>query len=214
MKNKISSIIIAILLAVIWFKGCSKFQNGTNSQSNNHQIKIPEIKGKFKPKTDIPTILIDTQYLDKLVKVQDLKLISDITKLYNENQKLQNDFLKETDSLKRIIMFNKATKLSEFYKEFENDTINILIKGIVQGEVKQIQPFYTIKERKQSISIPEVKFRLLAGGSVGNTLDFQNPLFSAGIGFQNKKGSILLGSFDTEKRISIGYYQSIFSIKK
>lgn len=196
-----------LFFIAIWFKGCEKID------PNTVKIIIPKVEGNFEPAKVIEHNKIDSIYLDKIIKVQDPKLISDINKLYNENEQLKKDYI-DADSLKRELMYLKSIQLSEFYHEFDNDTINILIKGIVQGEVKQLQPFYTIKQREQSIAIPEVKFRLLAGGSIGNSTDFYNPLFSAGLGFQNKKGNILLGSFDTEKRITIGYYQSIFSIKK
>ena len=195
-----------LFFVTIWFKSC-----GSSEKPNTHKITIPEIKGKFGPKNDINHTIIDTQYLSKIIKVQDPKLISDIAELYNENEELKKNYI-DADSLQRELMYLKSIQLSEFYSEFDNDTINILIKGIVQGEVKQMQPFYTIKERQ--VIVPEVKFRLLAGGTIGNTTTFNNPLFSAGIGFQNKKGNILLGSFDTEKRISIGYYKSVFKIKK
>jgi hypothetical protein len=194
-----------LFFIAIWFKGCD------SEKPNTHKITIPEVKGKFEPAKVIEHNKIDSIYLDKIIKVQDPKLISDINKLYNENEQLKKDYI-DSDSLKRELMYLKSIQLSEFYHEFNNDTIKILVKGIVQGEVKQLQPFYTIKERQ--VIVPEVKFRLLAGGSIGNTTDFNNPLFSAGLGFQNKKGNILLGSFDTEKRISIGYYQSIFTLKK
>ena len=219
MKNKIPYIIIAILLAILWFKSCSKFQNGTNNQSNKHEIKTPETKGSFEPKDSIKHEPIklpsnkNNQFVDVNKMVQNEKLKNDIAKLYSEMEMQQKAFAQESDSLKRIILYNKATQLNEFHQEYEDDKLYLLASGLVAGsEVKQLGFNYTIK--KQSITIPETKFRLLAGGSVGNTLDFQNPLFSAGIGFQNKKGSILLGSFDTEKRISIGYYQSIFKVKK
>ena len=90
------------------------------------------------------------------------------------------------------------------------------MSGIVRGEVQSIQPFYTIKEReiKTDIRQKEVKFRMLAGGSVGNSIDFQKPVFSANIGFQNKKGNILRAGFDTEKRLLIGYDFSLFKIEK
>ena len=194
-----------LFFITLWFK-C-----GSSEKPNTHKITIKEAKGNFEPAKVIEHNKIDSIYLDKIIKVQDPKLISDINKLYNENEELKKNYI-DADSLQRELMYLKSIQLSEFYSEFDNDTINILVKGIVQGEVKQIQPFYTIKERQ--VIVPEVKFRLLAGGSIGNTLEFDNPLFSAGIGFQNRKGNILLGSFDTEKRISIGYYQSIFKIKK
>jgi hypothetical protein len=45
---------------------------------------------------------------------------------------------------------------------------------------------------------------------VANNLQLNKPLFSAGLGLQNKKGNILNFSFDTEKRIGIGYSKKLF----
>lgn len=218
MKKSIQPIIIAILLIFIWFKGCVD----RKQDSNSIKVTIPEVKGNFEPVKPNKGKEINQAYIDSIKstvkqsssnKNKD-KYISDILDLYNENEALKQQFLNETDSLKRELMYLKAIKLNEYYQEFDDEYLNAMIKIISPGDVKLVSMNYKIKEREHKLNIPDVKFRLIAGGSFGNSTDFNNPLFSAGIGFQNKKGGILLGSFDTEKQITIGYYQSIFSIKK
>jgi hypothetical protein len=54
------------------------------------------------------------------------------------------------------------------------------------------------------------KNHLYLGVNVANTIQLNKPLFSAGLGIQNKKGNILNFSFDTEKRIGFGYYKKLF----
>jgi len=209
MNNKILKPILYLgwvfAFLLLWLNGC---------ESEKQTTVIPEVKGNFEPTKEITHTIIDAVYLDKIIKTKDAKLINDISTLYNENEVLKQVYSNETDSLKRELMYLKSIQLNEFYHEFNNDTINILVKGIVQGEVKSLQPFYTIKERKQSVTIPVVKFRLLTGFGVGNSINFDKPLFKANLGFQNAKGNILRASFDTEKRFMLEYDFSIFSIKK
>lgn len=215
MKKSFPYIIIAILLVILWFKSCSSQEKLDNS--NNHQIKIREVKGSFDTKSNIAHKVIDTVYINQKVSkstgLNNDKLLSDIEKLYKENEALKRAYI-DADSLKRELMYLKSIQLSEFYQDFDNDTINLLVKGIVQGEIKTLQPFYTIKSYNIPIKQKEVKFRVLAGFSVGNNINFNDPLFTANIGFQNKKGNIIIGGFDTQKRITIAYYKTLFQIKK
>jgi hypothetical protein len=100
-----------------------------------------------------------------------------------------------------------------FESNFEDEYLKLKINGILAGgEVKEITPTYTIKERK--VNAPQTKFRLLAGVEIANTPTFDKPLFNANLGFQNAKGNILRFGYDSEKRITVGYDFSIFSIKK
>jgi hypothetical protein len=193
---------------LLWLNSC---------ESKKQTTVIPEVKGSFEPTKEIthkPITHIE-DVSKKVSKSTGLeKYQNDISELYNENEALKQVYLNENDSLKRELMYLKSIQLNEFYHEFDNDTINITVKGIVQGEVKSLQPFYTIKERQQNVTIPVVKFRLTTGFGVGNSINFDKPLFKANLGFQNAKGNILRASFDTEKRIMLEYDFSILSIKK
>lgn len=193
---------------LLWLNGC---------ESKKQTTVIPEVNGSFKPTKEITHKPI-THIEDVSKKVSNStgleKYQNDISELYNENEALKQAYFNENDSLKRELMYLKSIQLNEFYHTFDNDTINITVKGIVQGEVKSLQPFYTIKERQQNVTIPVVKFRLTTGFGVGNSINFDKPLFKANLGFQNAKGNILRASFDTEKRIMLEYDFSILSIKK
>ena len=81
-------------------------------------------------------------------------------------------------------------------------------------EVKEMTPTYTIKAKKVDVPQKQVKFRMLVGGGLGNSLTFDKPLFNGNVGFQNSKGNILRFSFDTEQRIMIGYDFSLFKITR
>lgn len=208
MKKTILYLGWVLAFFLLWLRGCEPKQNTKHER---------EIKGNFKPVRNIVHRQLDTVYItnEKVSKSTGFeKYQNDITELYNENEALKQAFINETDSLKRELMYFKSIQLKEFMHEFDNDTINILVKGVVQGEVKTLQPFYTIKERKENITIPVVKFRLLTGFGVGNSINFDKPVFNANLGFQNAKGNILRVGFDTEKRILLEYDINIFTIKK
>lgn len=196
MKKTIPYLGWVLAFFLLWLRGCEP------KQTTKHER---EIKGDFKPVRNIVHRQLDTVYItnEKVSKSTDFEI-------YNENEALKQAYLTETDSLEREILYLKAIQLNEFYHTFDNDTINITVKGIVQGEVKSLRPFYTIKQKNS----PEVKFRLLGGGGIGNSIDFDKPVFNAGIGFQNAKGNILRVGFDSEKRINVNYDFNIFTIKK
>jgi hypothetical protein len=101
--------------------------------------------------------------------------------------------------------------ITEMYEHIEDENLKLTVNGIIGGnEVKEITPTYTIKERKVEVPTKQTRFRLLAGLGLGNTKEFNNPIFSAKLGFQNAKGNILRFGYDSEKRILVGYDFSVF----
>ena len=97
-----------------------------------------------------------------------------------------------------------------------DDNLLLNIDGIVQGEVKEITPSYTIKPKKVEVQVKpkETVFRLLGGLEVGNNTKLDGFAAKANLMLQNKKGNIISGSFDTNQTIWIGYNFSIFDIKR
>lgn len=191
----------------LWFKGCGN----DNSKKEYSKPKT----GTFKPvKPQSQNLgVIDTVLLTKFVKskpIIEYKNNEVNKELALENYNLQIAYINASDSIERLKLYIDAIQLKRFEKTFENDDLSATIKGISQGEVKDLGFDYKIKPQP----IPVTKFRLLAGINVSNTLLFDKPLFNANLGFQNRKGNIVEFGYDTEKRINIGYKQSIFKIVK
>lgn len=190
--ENIKTIIIAILLIIIWFKGCK-------------ETKPIPTKGTFK--TD--TIILHEKIKGKIIKVKGKEIIvyknNEINKeLAEENYNLQIAYINAKDSLEKEKLYKTAIELKSFNQPFENDSFKANVKGIVQGEVKSLQLDYEIKK----VPIKETKFRMLLGGGVTfKAVDLN-------VGFQNAKGNILEVGYDTEKNIRVGYKQSLFSKKK
>ena len=208
-----------LLFIVLWFKGCS----GSTPTPQIAKVIVPEVKGTFQAKNPVhQAVLIKAnspQLKNSVVKdylttgKENLQVENPIDKnLIAENEKLKNDFAKANDCIKKL-SFNKAIQLNKFSTNFEDENIIINVNGVVQGEVKEITPNYTLKPKEQP-KPKETVFRLLGGLELGNTVKLDNFTVKANLKFQNRKGNIISGSFDTNETIWIGYNWSIFSIKR
>jgi hypothetical protein len=191
-----------LLFAVLFFRGC----NPQPQIAEKIKIQTKEVKGTTKIQTNIVHVPITK-------KVRDTAgvgfYVSQIDKLFAENNKMQMEFIK-MDSLQQIEAYNKAIEISSFKQQFDDKYINAYVSGEVSGKIHAIKFDYTIKPQTISVDAPKQKNNLYLGVNVANTLLLDKPLFSAGIGIKNKRGNILNASFDTEKRIGIGYYLKIF----
>ena len=197
-----------LLFIVLWFRGCSS----TPASPQLTKVIVPEVKGKFEAKKPV-----NVPIGQKVSKGKPIYIENEIDpKLIAENKKLKSDFAKEKDSLKRIIAYNKSVQLNKFSTTFDDDNLLLNIDGIVQGEVKEITPSYTIKPKKVEVQVKpkETVFRLLGGLEVGNNTKLDGFAAKANLMLQNKKGNIISGSFDTNQTIWIGYNFSIFDIKR
>lgn len=194
-----------LFFALLWFKGCG---------SGNEKVSVTKpIVGSFKTAKPNNTNLgsIDAILLKKFIKgkpIIEYKNNEVNKELALENYNLQIAYTNASDSIERLKLYINAIQLKKFEKTFENDDLSAIVKGISQGEVKELGLDYTIKPKP----IPVIKFRLLAGVNISNTILFDKPLFNANLGFQNVKGNIFEVGYDTEKRINVGYKNSIFKI--
>ena len=202
-----------LFFVCLFFRGCGSDVPGTT-------VTIPAITKTLPSDTIVKheTIKIPKWYKDTKTERKYLKDISEaeqrIIAYQEEIDNMQSEFM-WSDSIKQAEMFRLATELKNFESNFEDENLKLTINGIIGGnEVKEITPTYTIKERKVDVPQKQVKFRMLVGGGLGNSLTFDKPLFNGNVGFQNAKGNILRFSIDTEQRIMVGYDFSLFKISR
>lgn len=194
----------------LWCKGCSAPAGTT--------IKVPAITNTLPADTIVKheTIEVPKWYKDISAEKKLSKEVSEMhirLKNYQEEIDFMQDEYAHADSLKKSELYRLATELKKFESNFEDECLKLTINGIIAGnQVKEITPTYTIKERKIDVPQKQVKFRLLGGVGLGNTIAFDKPLFNANLGFQNAKGNILRVGYDSQKRIFVGYDFSIFKI--
>jgi hypothetical protein len=191
-----------LFFIVLFFRGC----NPDPQIAEKIKIKTKEVKGKTIIKTNIVHVPITKTVKDTSGTGF---YVAQIDKLFEENNQMQLEFIK-MDSLQQIQAYNKAIEINAFKQQFEDSNINAYVSGEVAGNIKQMRFDYTIKAQTISVDAPKPKNNLYLGVNVANNLQLNKPLFSAGIGIKNKRGNMLNASFDTEKRIGIGYYLKIF----
>jgi len=207
--------IVIVVLLIFLFRSCQ----GNEESTVTAKVVVPEVKGKFEAKKPVSVPIVKWSNLTTLknsTSKEILQVENPINKkLISENEKLKKDFAKANDSIKQL-SFNKAIQLNKFSTKFEDENLVLNIDGIVQGEVKEITPNYKIKEKKIEVpvKVKETVFRLLAGVEVGNTTQLDAFKLRANIMFQNRKGNIISGSFDTNQTVWVGYNVSIFNIKR
>lgn len=202
-----------LLFVFLWFNGCSNKEKSVTSV----KVTVPEINGSFwtqKPKHE--PIVINANKPAQIQKGSIVTIENPVdAQLILENEKLKIDFAKANDSIKKL-QFAKAIQLKKFNSKFEDENLSLNIDGIVQGEVKELTPTYTIKEKKVEVPVKakETAFRVLAGMEIGNNTTLNDFKAKANIMFQNRKGNVLTASFDTNQTIWVGYSFSILNIKR
>lgn len=203
-----------LLILLLFFRGCGASVPGTT------KVTIPAITKTLPADTIVKheTIKIPKWYKDTKTEKKYLKDLTEaeqrIIAYQEEIDNMQSEFM-WSDSINQAEMFRLATELKKFESNFEDENLKLTINGIIGGnQVKEMTPTYTIKAKKIDVPQKQVKFRMLVGGGLGNSLTFDKPLFNANVGFQNVKGNVLRFSFDTEQRIMIGYDFSLFKISR
>lgn len=205
-----------LLFGVLWFRGCS----GSPQQPQIVKAIIPEVIGKFESKKPVHETISKVPNSPQLKKGKTIYKENPIDeKLIAENEKLKTIFAKETDSLKKVIAYNKAIQLNKFSTKFEDENIVLNIDGVVQGEVKEITPNYTIKKKTVEVAIKqkETVIRLLAGGGIGFNNSMNKVIYKLDLGFQNRNGDIISAEYlkvGKEEYGVIGFKKSIFNLKR
>lgn len=191
-----------LFIALLFFKGC----NPAIQTADKIKVVTKEVKGKTIIKTNIVHIPITK-------KVRDTAgvgfYVGQIDKLFAENNKMQNEFIK-MDSLQKIEAYNKAIEISAFKQSFDDEYINASVNGEVSGKIHSMAFNYTIKPQTLEVDAPKRKLSLLGGFFIGNDIQIQKPLFGAELDILNKKGNLLRVAFDTDKRFYFGYSKKLF----
>lgn len=108
------------------------------------------------------------------------------------------------ESLNRIIRTLNSKITAYTSKEQANDT-----------KLKQAyEELAAAKVEKTKLECPEVKFRLFAGMEAGNNTSLTQFTAKANIGFQNAKGWVFRGGYDTADVIWIGVDFPLITIKR
>ena len=184
-------IIIAVLAAVLWFKGCEK---------ETIKVKVPEVIGDFEPQKPEYIIEKDTVYITKWkTKTNTIE----VPTKNPVNDSLVLAYQQAQDSLERFKQYLEAIQIRSFSNTFEDEYLDLTISGKVQGKLLSLKPDYKIKERTIETEAP-TNLRLLAGFEIGNSTLFNDFRYKVNIGLQNASGNIY--RFGYAKENVIGHY--------
>lgn len=206
---------VIIVLAFFLFKSCQE----TNPSPRLVKVIIPEAKGVFEAKKPVHEAIpkwSNSTTLKKVETVYKENLID--PKLLVENEKLKQDFALANDSIQNF-SFQKAIQLNRFSSNFEDENLILNFEGIVQGEVKEITPSYTVKKKtiEVPVKIKETVFRVLVGGAFGVNRELSQVAYRLDLNFQNRKGNIISGEYlkiGSQEFVMVGYKASIINIKR
>lgn len=137
----------------------------------------------------------------------------EIERLLLANDSLHQAFMNANDVMQAEI-FKLKTALRTYTQTHSDSLVDITATGIVQGEVKSMQFYYTIKPR--TIALPPAKetvFCLMGGIDVGNTSALDKFVLRANVGFQ-ARNTTYTAAMDSEQRIWVGMSKPIFTIKR
>lgn len=184
---------------------------GAGKEIKTVKVIVPTVTGKLESKKpELKPLEIKQEPIVKkdglVYKENPFNII-----LAEENTKLKSDYSKMSDSLKSKA-YDKAIELNTFSYKSEDKYLKLTIDGIVRGEVSEITPSYTIKEQESEVFVKEKLpgLKVLGGVEVGNTKTLDNLSFKGSVLFQNRKGNIISAGYDTDNKIWLGYYRSIF----
>ena len=184
---------------------------GAGKEIKTVKVIVPTVTGKLESKKpELKPLEIKQEPIVKkdglVYKENPFNII-----LSEENTKLKSDYSKMSDSLKSKA-YDKAIELNTFSYKSEDKYLKLTIDGIVRGEVSEITPSYTIKEQESEVFVKEKLpgLKVLGGVEVGNTKTLDDLSFKGSVLFQNRKGNIISAGYDTDNKIWLGYYRSIF----
>lgn len=206
---------IIFRFAIGWFKGCSSDSKNKETQT----ITIPAVSGKFQSKKPESKPLEIIQKSIGEVKKDGTVFVQNPLneRLAKENKQLKSEFAALKSDSSRQIAYERAIELNSFSTKFEDDNLLLNINGTVRGEVQEITPSYTIKERKTEVVTKQTVFRFLIGASVGVNKELNQGVYKLDINFQNKKGDMISAEYlrvNNQDFGMIGVKKSIFNIKR
>lgn len=139
--------------------------------------------------------------------------------IYTENpinKQLAEDYLKATDSIKRLKLYLDAIQEKDGTYVYDNNDLKLEVYTKTRGEILEIKPKYTIKPTKVKIDVPvkQTVFAMYGGIEVFNNATFNNIGLKADLGIQNKKGNMFTIGVDTKNNYYVGTKVRFLDIKK
>ena len=173
------------------------------------KIETPAKRGSFEKPTEV---------IQGITKKDSIVYKKGST-IYTENpinKQLAEDYLKSTDSIKRLKLYLDAIQEKDGTYVYDNKDLRLEIYTKTRGELLEIKPNYTIKpsEVKVDVPVPQTILAMYGGLELGNNSSLSNLSIKADVGIQNKKGTIFSVGADTRGNYFVGAKVKFLDIKK
>ena len=199
-------LLFVVVVLLLFFRGCKG-----ETEPETITITVPEKKSEFEPVINPEPETIRVPF--EVVKWKDTVIYKENpvnTELVEQYKKVLSD----KDSILALQLYADAVAIREYNEVLEDSLIRTDNYFKTQGKLLEFKQEYTLKEREVSLKTPETRFRLLGGIEAGNSLELNKFTAKGNLMFQGRKGNIMSISYDTDKRIWVGYNFTIFKIKK
>ena len=128
------------------------------------------------------------------------------------NKELEQKYLNALSENEKLKLYLEVIQKRTYIDSLEDKNIKINYTALTTGTLDSIKIDYTIKP--DTIKIKQPVFRLLGGSSLEFNYLTMKPSIGINLGFQNKKGNILIGGFNSSQELVISYYHNLWTIKK
>ena len=128
------------------------------------------------------------------------------------NKELEQKYLNAINENEKLKLYLEAIQKRTYIDTLEDKNIKFSYTALTTGTLDSVKFDYTIKP--DTIKVKQPVFRLLAGTSLEFNYLTMKPSIGINVGFQNKKGNIFTGGFNSSQQITIGYYHNLWTIKK
>ena len=192
--------LLTIILIIIIF-----LQNSCESNNNKTGIIVtPEKKGSFEFKNPIYIKVPEFHYtqLDGTTVIVENPI----------NIELAEKYQRETDSLKRKLMYYDAIQKRKYSDTIKDKNIQIDYFAETTGTLNNIKINYKIFS--DTIKVKQPVFSLLGGLSLQTNINTFKTYPGLNLGFQNKRKDIFLLGVNTNQDVEVKYVKNIFTIKK
>lgn len=206
-KHKAILYITIVMLTSLLFmqRSCSA---QTTKRSETQEVIVPEKKGEFTK----PTAIFREKSRGEKVKYKDIVIFTENP----INKEMYEKYIVAKDSLTQVKMYLEAIEEREETQVFDNKDIRLEIQTKTRGQLLDLKPKYTIKEREERVQVrqKESVFALYIGGSVGTSTELDVLVPKIQLGLQNRRGDIFTVYYGIDKSIGVGYTFRIINIKK
>jgi hypothetical protein len=197
---------IAILVVSLFtMRSCSaQTKQGVSTQ----KVIVPEKKGEFHKPVAIlngKTKKDSVVYKDKIITTEN-----------PVNKELYKKYAEAKDSLDQVKMYLEAIEEREQTQVFDNKDVKIEVYTKTRGQLLELKPKYTIKEREEQVQVKQKEsvFAVHTGLVIETSTSLNKLVPKAQLGLQNKRGDILSLYYSTDKSIGVGYTFRIINIKR